>query len=60
MSRRQETSRSNERRRVVSRREGGREGEELVFSCSSKIARQQRLRSSCRSACNTIYRNSTR
>ena len=48
MSRRQETRRRRERRMVARRREGGKEGVG-VFSCSRRIARQHRLRSSRRS-----------
>ena len=49
MRRRHEMRRRRERRRVVRRREGGREGVG-VFSCSRRIARQQRLSRSCRRA----------
>ena len=47
--RRRHEMRRRERRRVVRRREGGREGVG-VFSCSRRIARQQRLSRSCRRA----------
>ena len=49
--RRQEMRRRRERMRVAKRREGGREGVG-VFSCSRRIAKQQRLSRSCRRACN--------
>ena len=57
MRRRQEMRRRRERMRVVKRREGGREGVG-VFSCSKRIARQQRLSRSCRRACNIIEEES--
>ena len=49
MRRRQEMRMRRERMRVVRRRDGGRE-EVGVFSCSRRIARQQRLSRSCRRA----------